>query len=161
MTYANSNLAASLAAYLAPYFPGVTFYPGPNQQGTQPPCMFLQERYSYPELQQDGRRRVRVGLDLTYLEDYNLPNMQQLYQQTGETLDLLMETFPYSDGETEGTVLLRTHEREWRVDLDALHYRFELMERVSIPQAEIKMETMDYNGSARAVANRRGVTTEG
>ena len=69
-----------------------------------------------------------------------------------QTLDLLMETFPYSDGETEGTVLLRTHEREWRIDLDALHYRFELMERVSIPQAEIKMETMDYNGSASIAA---------
>lgn len=54
MIYANSNLATSLAAYLAPYFPGVMFYPGPNQQGTLPPCMFLQERYSYPELQQDG-----------------------------------------------------------------------------------------------------------
>ena len=27
MTFATANLAASLAAYLAPYFPGVTFYP--------------------------------------------------------------------------------------------------------------------------------------
>ena len=156
-----TTLAKSLAGYLAPHFPGVAFYEDPNQQGSTAPCMFLQTRYNELTIESGGFWRRRMGLDLTYLVDYNLPNMQQLYQQAGETLDLLMETFPYSDGETEGTVLLRTHEREWRIDLDALHYRFELMERVSIPQAEIKLETMDYNGSARAVANRRGVTTEG
>jgi len=86
-----------------------------------------------------------MGLDLTYLEDYNRPDLQQRYQRAGETLDLLMETFPYSDGETAGTILLRAHEREWRVDLDALHYRFELLERVSIPEEYVKMQTMDYD----------------
>ena len=56
-----------------------------------------------------------------------------------------METFPYSDGTTEGTVLLRTYDREWNIDLDELHYRFEIRERVSIPQEYAKMQTMDYN----------------
>ncbi len=143
MTYANSNLAASLAAYLAPYFPGVTFYPGPNQQGTLPPCMLLQERYSYPELQQDGRRRIRVGLDLTYLEDYNLPNMQQLYQSAVDTLNVVMETFTYSDG-TDMT-LLRTYDKESRIDLDAMHYKFEVRVWVSLPETPVYMQTMDYS----------------
>ena len=142
MTFATANLAASLAAYLAPYFPGVTFYPGPNQQGTLPPCMFLQERYSYPELQQDGRRRIRVGLDLTYLEDYNLPNMQQLYQSAVDTLNVVMETFPYSDG--ADTALLRTYDKESRIDLDALHYKFEVRVWVSLPETPVMMQTMDY-----------------
>lgn len=142
MTFATANLAASLAAYLAPYFPGVTFYPGPNQQGTLPPCMFLQERYSYPELQQDGRRRIRVGLDLTYLEDYNLPNMQQLYQSAVDTLNVVMETFPYSDG--TDTALLRTYDKESRIDLDALHYKFEVRVWVSLPETPVMMQTMDY-----------------
>ncbi len=142
MTFATANLAASLAAYLAPYFPGVTFYTGPNQQGTLPPCMFLQERYSYPELQQDGRRRIRVGLDLTYLEDYNLPNMQQLYQSAVDTLNVVMETFPYSDG--TDTALLRTYDKEARIDLDALHYKFEVRVWVSLPETPVMMQTMDY-----------------
>lgn len=142
MTFATANLAASLAAYLAPYFPGVTFYTGPNQQGTRPPCMFLQERYSYPELQQDGRRRIRVGLDLTYLEDYNLPNMQQLYQSAVDTLNVVMETFPYSDG--TDTALLRTYDKESRIDLDALHYKFEVRVWVSLPETPVMMQTMDY-----------------
>ena len=142
MTFATANLAASLAAYLAPYFPGVTFYTGPNQQGTLPPCMFLQERYSYPELQQDGRRRIRVGLDLTYLEDYNLPNMQQLYQSAVDTLNVVMETFPYSDG--TDTALLRTYDKESHIDLDALHYKFEVRVWVSLPETPVMMQTMDY-----------------
>ena len=112
----------------------MAFYEDPNQQGSIPPCMFLQTRYNYTTLETGGLWRRRLGLDLTYLEDYNLPDLQQRYQRAGETLDLLMETFPYSDGETAGTILLRAHEREWRVDLDALHYRFELLERVSIPE---------------------------
>lgn len=142
MTFATANLAASLAAYLAPYFPGVTFYPGPNQQGTEPPCMFLQQRYSYPDLQQDGRRRLRIGLDLAYLLDYNLPNMQLQYQEAADTLNVVMETFPYSDG--ADTALLRTYDKEARIDLDALHYKFEVRVWVSLPETPVIMQTMDY-----------------
>lgn len=142
MTFATANLAASLAAYLAPYFPGVTFYPGPNQQGTEPPCMFLQQRYSYPDLQQDGRRRLRIGLDLAYLLDYNLPNMQQLYQAAVDTLNVVMETFTYSDG--TDTTLLRTYDKESRIDLDGMHYKFEVRVWVSLPETPVMMQTMDY-----------------
>ncbi len=140
-----TTIAKSLADYLAPCFPSVAFYEDPNQQGSRTPCMFLQTRYNYLTLETGGFWRWRLGLDLTYLEDYNRPDLQQRYQRAGETLDLLMETFPYSDGETAGTILLRAHEREWRIDLDALHYRFELLERVSIPEAVVKMQAMNYD----------------
>ena len=140
-----TTIAKSLADYLAPCFPSVAFYEDPNQQGSRTPCMFLQTRYNYLTLETGGFWRRRLGLDLTYLEDYNRPDLQQRYQRAGETLDLLMETFPYSDGETAGTILLRAHEREWRIDLDALHYRFELLERLSIPEAVVKMQAMNYD----------------
>lgn len=145
MNFTLSTVAQSLADYLAPSFPGVAFYEDPNQQGSKPPCMFLQQRYAYIEpRRQSGFFRRRIGLDLTYLVDYNLPNMQQLYQTAAESLDQVMETFPYSDG-TEPAALLRTYEREWRIDLDALHYRFELQVWVQDPETYIPMETMDYN----------------
>lgn len=144
MNFTISTIAQSLAAYLAPSFPGVTFYEGPNQQGTQTPCMFLQQRYSYTKLKYGGRWLRQIGLDLTYLVDYNLPNMQQLYQTAAEALDLVMETFPYTDGTTEGTTLLRTYDREWRIDLDAMHYKFELQVWVELPENSTPMETMDY-----------------
>ena len=140
-----STISKSLADYLAPSFPGVTFYEDPNQQDSQPPMMFLQTRTNRLTLETGGFWLRTLGIDLVYLLEYNLPNLQQLYQAAGETLDLLMETFPYSDGTTEGTVLLRTYDREWNIDLDELHYRFEIRERVSIPQEYVKMQTMDYN----------------
>ena len=139
-----TTIAKSLAGYLAPHFPGVTFYEDPNQQGSQPPMMFLQTRTNRLLLETCCFWRRILGVDLVYLLEYNLPDLQRRYQAAGETLDLLMEAFPYSDGTTEGTVLLRTYDREWNIDLDELHYRFEVRERVALPQEHVKMETMDY-----------------
>lgn len=144
MNFTISTIAKSLADYLTPSFPGVTFYEDPNQQDSKPPMMFLQQRYAHIEPRRNnGYYLRRIGLDLTYLLDYNLPNMQQLYQQAAERLDLLMETFPYSDG--TDTTLLRPYDREWRIDLDALHYKFELQVFVEIQETAVKMQTMDYN----------------
>jgi hypothetical protein len=145
MNFTVSTISKSLSDYLAPSFPGVTFYEDPNQQGSKPPMMFLQTRTNRLTLETGGYWRRILGLDLVYLLEYNLPNLQQLYQAAGEQLDLLMETFPYSDGTTEGTVLLRTYDREWNIDLNELHYKFEIRERVSIPQEYAKMMTMDYD----------------
>ena len=144
MNFTLSTIAQSLAAYLSPLFPGVTFFENPNQQGSTTPCMFLQQRYSYTKLRRAGRWLKQIGLDLTYLVDYNLPNMQQLYQTAAETLDLAMETFPYMDETTEEETLLRTYDREWRIDLDAMHYKFELKVWVELPEPIVPMETMDY-----------------
>ena len=144
MNFTIQTIAKSLANYLASSFPGVTFYEDPNQQGSKAPMLFLQQRYAYVEPRRNnGYYLRRIGLDLTYLVDYNLPDLQQQYQQAAEQLDLLMETFPYTDG-TDST-LLRTYDREWRIDLDALHYKFELQVWVTIPEDSVKMETMDYD----------------
>lgn len=144
MNFTIQTIAKSLANYLASSFPGVTFYEDPNQQDSVTPCMFLQQRYSYIKVKTAGRFLRQIGLDLTYLVDYNLPNMQQLYQAAAEQMDMVMETFPYTDGTTEGTSLLRTYEREWRIDLDAMHYKFELQVWVDTPDTITPMETMNY-----------------
>lgn len=142
MTFNIGTIAKSIADYLAQSLPGVTFYEDPNQQKTQLPCSFIQQRYSRLDKRQAGRWLRTIGLDITYLEDYNLPNLQQLYQRAAEVLDLVMETFPYSDG-TDAT-LLRTYDREWKIDLDALHYKFELRVWVKLPEDFNPMRTMDY-----------------
>lgn len=141
-----STLARSLADYLAPVLPGVAMYEDPNQQGSQPPCMFLQTRYNRLKLEMGGYWLRTLGLDLTYLLDYNLPDLQRQYQATAEALDLVMETFPYSDGSGEGRALLRTYDREWTVDLDAMHYKFELRERVTLPKPDVpKMQELELH----------------
>ena len=53
-----------------------------------------------------------------------------------------METFRYSDG--TDTALLRTYDKESRIDLDALHYKFEVRVWVSLPETPVMMQTMDY-----------------
>lgn len=143
MNFTVSTIAASLAAYLSPLFPGVTFYENPNQQGTNPPCMFLQQRYSFMKRRTSGQWLRTIGLDLTYLEDYNLPNMQQLYQAAAETLEIALDSFPYSDG--TGTTTVLTYDRDSRIDLDAMHYKFELRVIVELPETETPMQTMTYN----------------
>ena len=146
MNFTLSTIASSLAAYLAPTFPGVTFYEDPNQQGTQLPCFFLQQRYNQTSIRTGGYFFYVLGLDLTYLQEYNLPNRQQLYEQAAGALDLVMETFPYSDGTSSTTTLIRTYDRGWTIDKDALHYKFELHLRVSIPESAVKMQTIEsYN----------------
>lgn len=142
----SKSLADYLADYLAPVLPGVAMYEDPNQQGSQPPCMFLQTRYNRLSKEAGGYWLRTLGIDLVYLLDYNLPNLQQLYQQAGEALDLALETFPYSDGGAGAEpVLLRTYDREWKVDRNELHYKFELRERVNIPEQFVKMQTMDLD----------------
>lgn len=146
MNFTISTIAQSLASYLADTLPGVTMYEDPNQQGTECPCMFLQQRYSYitRETGTDWYLR-RLGLDLTYLLEYNVPNQQRQYEAAAEALDRVMETFPYTDGSETVPVLIRTYDREWRIDLNELHYKFEIRERVYMPETAVKMRTMDYD----------------
>lgn len=146
MNFTINTIAQSLASYLEPFFKGVTFYQNPNQQGTSLPCLFLQQRYSYTEKETGGFFLRRIGLDLVYLTKMNLPNLQELFQNVAEILDLNMDVFPYSDGSSETTTLIRTYNREWRIELNTLHYKFEIQERVNIPKDFIKMQVIeDYN----------------
>lgn len=141
MIFTLSATARSLADYLAPVLPGVTFYEDPNQQNSQMPCAFLQQRYAYIELRSGQRWLRRIGLDLTYLEDYHLPDLQRRYEAAAEALDQVMETFPYSDGQERA--LLRALEREWRIDADALHYKFEVKVWVSRPDNTETMRVIE------------------
>lgn len=140
MKFSVANVAKSLGDYLAPVLPGVNFYEDPNQQKSETPCAFLQQRYAHMEKHTGGRWLRRIGLDLTYLEDYNLVDLQRRYQKAAEALDLVLETFPYTDG--AASALLRAYDREWRIDADALHYKFELRVTVSIPEDAELMQTI-------------------
>lgn len=124
MTFTIQTIAESIAAHFSSLMPGVTWYEDPNQQGTVCPCAFLQLMSSEVKLKQAGRLLRTLRFDLTYLEDYNLPDLQRRYQDAQEVFDLNFETFTYSDG--EDTTILRTYNRQAAIDLDALHYKFDL-----------------------------------
>ena len=143
MKFTASALAQSLADYLAPYFPGVSFYADPNQQGTKLPCMFLQNRGGETKLRQAGRWLRTIRLDLVYLLEYNLPDLQSQYIAAAETLDEIMELFSYvyEDQQT----LLRTYQRHYEIEPDALHYKFDLQVWVTKDLADPAMQDLTIN----------------
>lgn len=143
MTFTIENIARSLADYLAPIFPEVTFFEDPNQQGTTIPAMFLQQRYASIDRKIGKRFFRKIRLDLTYLEDYNLPDMHQKYLAAAEKLDMVMNSFLYREGEE--TVPILTYDRTWTLDLDALHYKFEIRVWIQPEEAKNPMEQMKYH----------------
>ena len=143
MNFTVTTIARSLAAHLSPVLPGVQMLEDPAQQGVEPPCMFLQQRYYNIKPHPGGRWLRTIGVDLTYLLDYNLPDLQQQYSAAAETLDLCMEVFPYTDG--TDTALLRAYDRKTDIDSDGLHYKFELRIFVEKPEDAVKMQTLSID----------------
>ena len=113
MTFTMQALTHSLADYLAPALPGVTFYGNPNQQGTQTPAIFLQRTRAKITKRLGGRFLRQLGLDLVCLADYNVSDMDDQYTAVADVLDELLDTFPYRGGEDGESALLRTYERNW------------------------------------------------
>ena len=125
MIFTMPALSRSLADYLAPSLPDVSFYADPNQQGTASRALFLRQTNARIAKQVGGRFLRRLGLDLVYLEQLNSVDAETRLQAAADVLDQRMETFPYSSGE-EKAVLLRTYERNWEISDSTLHYKFDL-----------------------------------
>lgn len=125
MNFTMPALSRSLAIYLSPSLPDVSFYADPNQQGTADRALFLRQTNARITKQVGGRFLRRLGLDLVYLEQLNSVDAETRLQATADVLDQRMETFPYSSGE-ERAVLLRTYERNWEISDSTLHYKFDL-----------------------------------
>lgn len=148
MVFSLEILTLSLASHLSPFFPQASFYADPNQQRTKTPCFFVQQRFASLEDKIGGRFLRKIGVDLVYLLDYNLPDLQRRYQNTADTLDEVLDLFVYSDG-TE-TTWMRTEKRNWTISLDELHYKFDLHAWCSLAENIPKMEEMDYGENIKS-----------
>lgn len=113
-------------------------YDSPSQQGTVLPALFITYRGEQSlEGQTGGRWLRRLRFDLAYLEELNLPDLGDRYRAAAETLDLALHTIRYADG-----LPLRCRKRNWFVELDSLHYQFDLAVLVSIPDGAVKMKEL-------------------
>lgn len=126
MTFTLPALARSLADYLAPDLPGVSYYADPNQQRTRLPALFLRQTNARISKQMGDRLLRRLGLDLVYLERLNIPEGDSRLQAAADVMDQRLETFPYRGGEGERSALLRAYDRHWEIADSTLHYKFEL-----------------------------------
>ena len=142
MTFTMQGLTRSLADYLSPHLPGMTFYDNPNQQGTKPPAMFLERTKAKIASKPGGRFLRELGLDLVCLLDYNQVDMDSQYTRTADVLDERLETFPYRGAPGAEHALLRTYGRNWYIQDDALHYKFDLKLWVSRGEDDALMRSI-------------------
>ena len=155
MTFTITTLARSIADHLAGLFPGVTFYEDPNQQGTSCPAAFVQLMSSEVKVRRQKWLLRTLRIDLTYLEDYNQPDLQRRYQEAAEVLDLNMELFEYSDGNSK--TILRTYNRQAAIDLDGLHYKFDLQVWLSPEEDAVLMRELKLLLEVRYYGKEEGV----
>lgn len=144
MTFTIQALSQSLADYLAPELPGMTFYDNRHQQGTQTPAVFVQRTKSKITKKLGGRFLRQLGLDLVCLVDYNQVDMDDQYIHMAGVMDETLDTFPYRNRESGESTWLRTYERNWYIDGDALHYKFDLKIWVSRAEDNALMQSIQF-----------------
>ena len=142
MRFTMQTLTRSLADYLAPFLPGMTFYDNPNQQGTRMPALFLQRTKAKIAAKTGGRFLRELGLELVCLIDFNQVDMERQYTGVADVLDERLDTFPYRAWVDSGPVLLRTYGRDWYIRDDALHYKFDLKLWVSRAEDAVLMRSI-------------------
>ena len=141
MIYTINNLVQSVAGVLAASFPGVPVHDSPTQQKSGYPCFYIFLRPSDIRDQLSARDMRNISLDVVYVQERNAPDANAELYSVAETLDELLDVVPYSDGSGEDPVPLHTHERDYSIEDQELHYRLRISQRVLKPVEHIPMQT--------------------
>lgn len=146
MIYSIPNLINSIASMLADRY-GLPVYASPNQQGTNYPCFFVFLRPSYMHDQIDRIGKREIFFDVVYVQARNCPDAYSDIYEKADGLDELFDIVLYTDG--AHTVPLHTHERQYSIEDQELHYQFKIIARVSTPidhDPMIVLEAINING---------------
>lgn len=143
MTYTVRGLINSIASQLVGAFPDVPVYDSPTQQGTSYPCFFVFLMPSAITDEIDRRDKRDLAFDIVYVQARNTPNAYAQIHGIADSLDVLMDTVEYmADGES---VPLHTHEREWSIEDQELHYKLHIKQRVAKPVPHNPMRVEENN----------------
>ena len=143
MIYSIEYLIRSVAAQLATAFPGTPVHDSPTQQKSGYPCFYIFLRPSDIRDQLSARDMRNISLDVVYVQERNAPDANAELYRVAETLDEILDTVPYSDGSSEDPVPLHTHERDYSIEDQELHYRLRITQRVSRAVEHLPMEYID------------------
>ena len=91
--------------------------------------------------QLSARDMRNIALDIVYVQERNTPDANAALYSVAETLDELLDVVPYSDGSDEDPVPLHTHERDYSIEDQELHYRLRISQRGSRPVTATPMQT--------------------
>lgn len=131
-------ITSAMADLLGAVFPEDlgSIYNNPRQgQGNLPAWYINYIPQSGPVKDMNTRYWRNFGIDLVYINDYNLPDLYDEYAAKAELLDQFAELFNYFYTDSAGerkSVILRTYDRNWTIDLQALHYKFNLKIRANL-----------------------------
>ena len=143
MIYSIEYLIQSVAGALRSAFPGVDIHDSPTQQKSGYPCFYIFLRPSDIRDQLSARDMRNISLDVVYVQERNTPNANAELYEIADRLDDVLETVPYSDGSAEDPVPLHTHERDYSIEDQELHYRLRISQRVSRAVEHLPMEYID------------------
>ena len=139
MTYTIENLIQSIAAQLKTVYPALPVYDTFTLQGNEYPCFFVFLMPSNISDQIDGVDKREIFFDIVYVQQRNITNAYADLYSVADTLDELLDVVNYTaDGET---VPLHTHERNYSIDDQELHYKIKIIARVSRPYTPNPMQT--------------------
>lgn len=142
MIFSIEYIVRSIADMLAPVFPGVPVHDSPTQQESGFPCFFIFLQPSDIQDQLSGRDKRNLSFDVIYVQERNAPGANAQLYSIADKLDELLEVVEYSDGSGEDPVPLHTHEREYRIEDQELHYSLRITQRVTKPVEENPMQTI-------------------
>ena len=141
MTYTIENLIQSIAAQLKTVYPALPVYDTFTLQGNEYPCFFVFLMPSNISDQIDGVDKREIFFDVVFVQERNAPNAYGTLYNIADSLDELLDVVNYTaDGES---VPLHTHERNYSIDDQELHYKFRIIARVSRPVSPILMQTLE------------------
>lgn len=152
MTLTSENIINSLAGVLKERYPEYPVYASPNQQGTDFPCFFIFFMPSSIESQIAGHFMRDLGIDIVFVQQRNITDGNEEILAVAEYLDERLELFRYLDGngqadKKEDTAMIRTYERQWKIEDMELHYQFHIRKRVEASKGHIFMQEMEENNA--------------
>ena len=141
MIYSLDNLIKSVAAQLGGAFPYTPVFDSPTQQASGFPCFFVFLRPSNIKDQLSARDLRDIALDVIYVQQRNAAGANAELYCIAEQLDEILDMVRYTDGSAEDPVPLHTHDREYSIEDQELHYGFRVTQRVSRPVDHLPMQT--------------------
>lgn len=149
-------LVQGLTDKLAGLFPGVRIFENPSQQvmnsilddpnGKRLPCFFILARPSSSIKRGINRWFWQPLYELVYLGELYSPTQQQDYLVAAQILDENLETFTAG----AGGPLVRTYNRKWTIELQALHYLLDIKQFVRLPAPQVPfMQTYELNQTVK------------
>lgn len=142
MTFTITNLIDGIAGMLKDVR-NVPVYTSTHQQGTDYPCFFIFLIPSGIRDQIDGIEMRDLAFDVVYVQERNSVNGEAELYEIADALDEALDMIEYSDGSEEDPVLLHTHEREYSIEDQELHYKLRVSQRVSHPTEGTPMQILE------------------